>query len=94
MIFSFYSFLKLPDLSNLPPEDVKFLEMKGCLHVPTRPILDEFIRQYFLHVHPCLPLLNEADFWRIYRGKQDRPGKDTSISLFTFQAILFASCAV
>lgn len=92
--FSFYSFLKLPDLPNIPPEDAKFLEMKGCLNVPPRTILDEFIRQYFLHVHPCLPVLNEADFWRLYRGKQDRPGKENSISLFTFQAMLFASCAV
>lgn len=94
VIFSFYSFLKWPDLPNIPPEDVKFLEMKGCLHVPPRAILDEFIRQYFLHVHPCLPVLNEAEFWRIYRGKPDRHGNESSFSLFTFQAMLFVSSAV
>lgn len=94
MIFSFHRFLELKDLSRLPPEDVKYLEMKGCLHVPTGPVLDEFIRQYFLHVHPCLPMLNEAEFWDMYNNQFDQSRKRRTISLFTFQAMLFASCAV
>lgn len=94
VIFSFYRFLELSDLPSLPADDVKFLELKGCLHVPVCAILNEFVRQYFLHVHPCLPVLDEADFWRLYSNRPGRPGKSRSISLFVFQAMMFASCAV
>lgn len=94
IIFSFYRFLELRDLPSLPPEDVKFLELKGCLHVPTGPILDEFVRQYFLHVHPCLPVIDEAQFWQMYSLRGGGSGRNRSISLFIFQAMLFASCAV
>lgn len=94
IIFSFYRFLELRDLPSLPPEDVKFLELKGCLHVPTGPILDEFVRQYFLHVHPCLPVIDEAQFWQMYSPRGAGPGRNRTISLFIFQAMLFASCAV
>lgn len=94
VIFSFYRFIELRDLHTLPTEDVKFLEMKGCLHVPSGPILDEFVRQYFLHVHPCLPVLNEADFWSMYSNRSDGIKKPRAISLFILQAMFFASCAV
>ncbi|OAT09007.1 hypothetical protein BDBG_04585 [Blastomyces gilchristii SLH14081] len=93
VIFSFYRFIELRDLHTLPTEDVKFLEMKGCLHVPSGPILDEFVRQYFLHVHPCLPVLNEADFWSMYANRNDGIKKPRAISLFIVQAMFFASCA-
>ncbi|PGH30491.1 hypothetical protein GX50_06746 [[Emmonsia] crescens] len=93
VIFSFYRFIELRDLHTLPTEDVKFLEMKGCLHVPSGPILDEFVRQYFLHVHPCLPVLNEADFWSMYSNRSDGIKKPRAISLFILQAMFFASCA-
>jgi hypothetical protein len=94
VIFSFYRFLELKDLPELPAEDVKYLEMKGSLHVPTGAILGEFVRQYFLHVHPCLPVINEADFWNLYKNRVDHSGRPCTISLFTFQAMLFASAAV
>ncbi|KLJ05857.1 hypothetical protein EMPG_10711 [Blastomyces silverae] len=93
VIFSFYRFIELRDLHTLPTEDVKFLEMKGCLHVPSGPILDEFVRQYFLHVHPCLPVLNEAEFWSMYANRSDGIRKPRAISLFIVQAMFFASCA-
>ncbi|KAF4495622.1 Cutinase transcription factor 1 beta [Fusarium agapanthi] len=80
-------FISNPDLSKLPPEDVSFLRRQGCLNVPPRPILDEFIREYFLHVHPMLPLMNESVFWEEY-------GQETNkLSLFLIQAMLFASCS-
>lgn len=30
------------------------------------PTQDEFVKEYFLHVHPILPLLHEGDFWEAY----------------------------
>ncbi|TPX21289.1 hypothetical protein DIZ76_015245 [Coccidioides immitis] len=93
VVFSFYRFLELSDLPTLPAEDVRYLELKGSLHVPASPILDEFVRQYFLHVHPCLPVIHEGDFWRSYYNRPGHSRKPHTISLFVFQAMLFASCA-
>ena len=93
MLFTSSGFLDLDSLMKLPPEDVTFLEMKGCFHVPTRPSLDELVRQYFLHIHPFLPLLNEAEFWDMY-NQEIATETSSTMSLFVFQAMLSASCAV
>lgn len=82
------AFIIDPDLSKLPPDDVSFLRQQGCLNVPPRPILDEFIREYFLHVHPMLPLMDECVFWEQYGQKKNK------LSLFLIQAMMFASCSV
>jgi hypothetical protein len=91
--FSYYRFLKLDKLSNIPPEDVRFLETKGCLHVPSGDYLEQFVRQYFLHVHPCMPILDEAEFWELYSGDGNESGT-SGISLLVFQAMLFAASTV
>ncbi|KAL7755008.1 hypothetical protein ACKLNR_014765 [Fusarium oxysporum f. sp. zingiberi] len=79
-------------MSGLEPDDVHYLESRSCLSVPTPDALDDFIREYFLHVHPGLPLLDEAQFWAVYSGDKEPCGEPT-ISLFLFQAMLFASCS-
>ncbi|TDZ46012.1 Cutinase transcription factor 1 beta [Colletotrichum trifolii] len=89
--FSFYPFLALGNLHNIPPQDVNFLELQGCLRIPTRAILDEFVQQYFLHVHPLLPMLNEGDFWDVYCANPATFPHER-VSLLLFQAMLFASC--
>ena len=91
MIFSYYGFLEAGPLSHIPPEDFTFLEHKGCFHLPSRTILDEFIREYFLHVHPVLPILDERQFWDVYLA--DGRGHKR-MSLFLFRAMLFVSCSV
>lgn len=92
VVYTYYSFLTLDNLFNCLPQDVDFLEAEGCFHLPTRRIMDQILRQYFLHVHPLLPLLNEGDFWEMYynRGSENTP----KISLLVFQAIMFVSCNV
>ncbi|KAF5673679.1 cutinase transcription factor 1 beta [Fusarium circinatum] len=89
--YSYYPFLTL-DMSGLEPDDVHYLESRRCLSVPTPDALDDFIREYFLHVHPGLPLLDEAQFWAVYSGDKVPDGGPT-ISLFLLQAMLFASCS-
>ncbi|KAL4865000.1 hypothetical protein BDV12DRAFT_211283 [Aspergillus spectabilis] len=84
--FTHYPFLELRGLTTLDREDLAFLSAKGCLSVPEELVLDEFVRQYFLHVHPSSPVIDEAEFWRVYRS----PGSGKKISLFVFQAIMFA----
>ncbi|KAG5758645.1 hypothetical protein H9Q72_013225 [Fusarium xylarioides] len=89
--YSYYPFLTV-DMSGLEPDDVYYLESRNCLSVPTPDALDHFIREYFLHVHPGLPLLDEAEFWAVYSGDKESCG-GTTISLFLLQAMLFVSCS-
>ena len=94
VIFSYHGFLATGSFSHTPVTDFKFLETKGCFHVPSRPVLDEFVVEYFLHVHPMLPILDEGAFWDMYLsdGQLDQQAK--KISLFTFRAMLFVASSV
>lgn len=92
VVYSYYPFLTISKLPNIPPQDVNFLELQGCLRVPTRALLDEFLREYFLHVHPLLPLVNEGEFWDIYCQNPNGNALNERVSLLVFQGILFASC--
>lgn len=50
-----------------------------------------FVHNYFLYVHPFLPLLDEARFWQEYRlFNVHRDG----ISILLFHAMLFAASCV
>ena len=93
-LFSSYPFLALDDLSGLPEQDVQFLELNGCFHLPLRPIQEEFVHQYFLYIHPCYPLMDEGEFWSMYLDRDRRRGKEKTMSLLLLQAMLFASSAV
>ncbi|KAJ0419597.1 fungal-specific transcription factor domain-containing protein [Aspergillus carlsbadensis] len=92
IIFSYYEFLELKDLSRLSPSDVRYLDSKGCFRVPARPYLDEFLRKYFLHIHPCYPVVDEAEFWSLYNQEGLWDGR-SKISLMLFQAMVFAASA-
>lgn len=94
VMYSYYPFLELNNLPNILPQDVSYLDMQGCLRVPTKSILDEFVKQYFLHVHPVQPIINEGDFWEAYGSPPSEVTPATRLSLLVFQAMLFASCAV
>jgi hypothetical protein len=87
--FLSYSFLELRGLSRMTPEDHAFLNSKGCLQLPARDLLDDFIRQYFLNCQLSTPIIDEAHFWKVYRSPQNE--KAPKISLLFFQAMLFAS---
>lgn len=93
MMFAYFDFLEAETLSHIAPEDFKFLEHKGCFHLPSRPILDELVREYFLHIHPMLPVIDERAFWEMYfpRGRR---AMHRRIPLFVFRAMLFVSCSV
>jgi hypothetical protein len=93
MMFAYFDFLEAETLSHIAPEDFKFLEYKGCFHLPSRPILDELVREYFLHVHPVLPVIDECTFWEMY-FPNGRRAVHRKIPLFVFRAMLFVSCSV
>ncbi|KAH7142915.1 fungal-specific transcription factor domain-containing protein [Dactylonectria estremocensis] len=91
IIFSCHGFLATGSLSHIPVTDFKFLETNGCFHLPARPVLDEFVVEYFRHVHPMLPILDEGAFWNMYLSDGQRDQQAKSMSLFTFRAMLFVS---
>lgn len=84
------SFLDSESASSLPAQVKSSLASGGSLNLPDHDVVDEFIMQYFKHVHPAVPVLDEADFWQKYQGR----GEHGKISLFVFQALLFTSCPV
>lgn len=94
VLYCHYPFVAVTNICNIQPRDLNFLELQGCLRVPVHGLLCEFLQQYFLHVHPILPLVNERDFWGLYPARltsaQDGPTKP--IPLLVLQAMLFASC--
>ncbi|KAH7317793.1 hypothetical protein BKA65DRAFT_515202 [Rhexocercosporidium sp. MPI-PUGE-AT-0058] len=95
MIFSYFDFIEAETFSHIAPEDFKFLEFKGCFHLPARPILNELVKEYFLHVHPVLPVIDERSFWEMYFPREGSGKRSTNpkIPLFVFRARLFVSCA-
>ncbi|KAF4338263.1 cutinase transcription factor 1 beta [Fusarium beomiforme] len=82
-----YAFLQVPDTTDLLPQDVAFLVSQGCFVVPQRAALDDFLRQYFLHVHPMLPILNEKDFWLSYNSLDN--DVEYQMPILVLQGILF-----
>ncbi|KAJ3459989.1 hypothetical protein MRS44_010856 [Fusarium solani] len=90
-----YHFLSIGNLANMPSEEIDFLDIQGCLLVPRRQTMDSIVQQYFLYVHPLLPLLDEQSFWNIYsRRWAAADASGPKISLLVFQALLFAACNV
>ncbi|KAI0136168.1 hypothetical protein BJ170DRAFT_677048 [Xylariales sp. AK1849] len=92
VLFAIYPFIDAGTLWQLSPVDISFLDQRGCFHLPAKPTLDEFVKQYFLHVHSIIPLLNEAEFWAMYTAEMTALPAEHNISLFVFQAMLFISC--
>ncbi|KAH7131328.1 fungal-specific transcription factor domain-containing protein [Dactylonectria macrodidyma] len=88
-----YSILEAPKVHTLSPEDLDYLYKQGCFVVPQRNILNEFIQQYFLHIHPMLPMLNEADFWALYHPQNLDDTYGDRMPLIVIQGILFTSCS-
>ncbi|PQM43872.1 hypothetical protein VE01_10768 [Pseudogymnoascus verrucosus] len=88
-----YHFIEFDDFSELSVEDIRFLKAQGCFQIPAMPALDRFVQQYFLHVHPLLPMIDEANFWNVFNNNSDGHGQPFKISIFTFQAMLFSCCS-
>ncbi|KAK6078999.1 fungal specific transcription factor domain-containing protein [Seiridium cupressi] len=92
VLFVSYPFIDAGAMWQLSQLDLSFLEQSGCLQLPVKQILDEFVNEYFTHVHCFLPLLNEAEFWTTYATEATAPPAERKLSLIVFQAILFISC--
>ncbi|KAH7127335.1 hypothetical protein EDB81DRAFT_662501 [Dactylonectria macrodidyma] len=87
----YYPFLTTNNVSRCLPQDFNFLELQGCFHVPIRLILDELVHQYFSHVHPHLPLLDETESWQCYHPDSTDNGLRLKLPLLLFRAMLFSA---
>lgn len=83
-----YPFLE-NETSFLSSQDVAFLTLKGSLALPNKALALRFVELYFQYIHPFVPVIDEHKFWRIWDRQCDE-----KLSLFLFQAMLFASCPV
>ncbi|KAL1961210.1 hypothetical protein VTO42DRAFT_3156 [Malbranchea cinnamomea] len=89
-VFSKYPFLDPDGIWSMSQQDIRSLEQRGCLYLPQKALLDAILEEYFLHVHPNLPVINEAHFWEAYTNP-GLPGT-RRISIFVLRAMLFAAC--
>uniref|UniRef100_A0A0B7KCW3 Zn(2)-C6 fungal-type domain-containing protein n=1 Tax=Bionectria ochroleuca TaxID=29856 RepID=A0A0B7KCW3_BIOOC len=87
MLHSCCQFIDSQGLWQLSPSEAAFLEQQGSFHVPSRALMNEFLKQYFRIVHPILPLIDEGAFWASYFHPSGR-----DIPLLLLYAMLFASC--
>ena len=94
MPFQTYGFISTGGLADLEDITITYLQVQRCLHVPSRPILGDFMRQYFRYVHPLLPLIDEASFWNMFYRFDVAGDEPASFSLLVFQAMVFVSCSV
>ncbi|WYZ40890.1 hypothetical protein EsH8_IV_001231 [Colletotrichum jinshuiense] len=57
-------------------------------------MLDDFVEQYYLHIHPLIPLIDEGEFWDMYSQTEREGASDDKMSLLLFQTMLFSSCTL
>lgn len=91
ILFSYYEFLSAGTVHKLDSRDFKYLESQGCFRFPERRLLDVFIEAYRLNVHPYQPFFSWKEFHRTYHGLATA---SRIISIFVFQAMLFAASSV
>lgn len=88
--YTHYPFIKPDNFAHVSIDDIDFLTAQGAFQLPVMQVLEEFLQEYFRHVHPHLPLIDEGVFWDAFYGNTFGRGEKYQISLFTFQAMLFA----
>lgn len=71
----------------LPPNDVAYLTSQQALTLPKKAIIHTLLQYYFLHVHPCFPVVKESEF-------RDGSLHQTPFSLLVFRSMLFAAACV
>lgn len=76
------------ETSHLPPEDLLYLTTKGVFDFPAKKLQDELVHQYFVYIHPSLPILNQKQFWEDYENGR------TNMSLLLYRSILSAATTV
>ncbi|KAL4961519.1 uncharacterized protein BDV14DRAFT_123233 [Aspergillus stella-maris] len=72
------------ELNWLPPQDVAYLNSQQALALPRKAIIHTLLQYYFLHFHPCFPVVRESEF-------RESTAYSKPFSLLVFRAMLFAA---
>ncbi|KAG7102833.1 Cutinase transcription factor 1 beta like protein [Verticillium longisporum] len=76
--------------ARIASEDVKYLHTKGALSLPPLPLQTALFQAYVEYVHPYMPLLDLREFLGAVNARDGLCGQ---VSLFLYQAIMFAATA-
>ncbi|WYZ38597.1 hypothetical protein EsH8_III_000511 [Colletotrichum jinshuiense] len=76
--------------AKIAQEDVTYLHTKGALTLPALPLQNALLQAYVEYVHPYMPLLELYDFLAVINAQDGLCGQ---ISLFLYQAVMFAATA-
>ncbi|KZL81906.1 fungal specific transcription factor domain-containing protein [Colletotrichum incanum] len=76
--------------AKIAQEDVSYLHAKGALTLPALPLQNALLQAYIEYVHPYMPLLELYDFLAVINAQDGLCGQ---ISLFLYQAVMFAATA-
>ncbi|KAG5764986.1 hypothetical protein H9Q72_006920 [Fusarium xylarioides] len=65
-----HSFVAMPSLESLQPEEIEYLRWRGCFTLPPRPLQDALIKAYFHHCQSFEPVLDPQEFFNAYSKGQ------------------------
>ena len=91
VLFCYYPFLSPDTVHQLDFLDFRYLESQGCFRFPGRKLLDDFVTVYRSNVHPHQPIFRQSEVDQIHQGESITPA---TMSIFVFQAMLFAASSV
>ena len=66
LINSNHTFVAMPPLDYLLPEEIEYLRFKGCFSLPPQSLREALIKAYFHYAHPFEPVLDPQDFFNKY----------------------------
>ncbi|CAJ2508076.1 Uu.00g092620.m01.CDS01 [Anthostomella pinea] len=72
------------------PGEVRYLQQKGALTLPSLALQNALLRGYVQYVHPYMPLIELHELLSIVNARDGRCGQ---ISLFLYQSVMFAAVA-
>lgn len=78
-----------------PPEhldstDIAYLKAKRALEIPDQEFQKALLQSYLKYIHDFLPIINVHGFLGGLLSGSQQP-EDTRLSLFLYQAVMFAS---
>ncbi|KAH7109773.1 fungal-specific transcription factor domain-containing protein [Dactylonectria macrodidyma] len=75
-------------LSHLAEDDVAYLKSKNVFNLPPKEVQDELVNNYFLYIHPLLPIMKEKDF------RDDYETNLSGTSLLLYRAMIFVATSL
>lgn len=92
---SLQSPIRVPRYGAVMFQNLSLLRTHGCFEVPNSDTLNVFFQHFFLYIHPLMPILDEAQFWKSYSfNLKVETISEPSLPLILLFAILYTSVSV